>query len=150
MRPGKGNSDKGAPAFTGLRPEIRALSCLWMTLSYSSHWRVAMLGLEWGQGSKKSPGVSVRTGTGAHKGTVVGLVAWKVVVQRERDVQRTGKVVPFIYLFFLTTTPTISPCHVMPSCNLLSNRRIQELKQLDKGRERNLREKKNPLILLSH
>lgn len=100
MRPGKGNSDKGAPAFTGLRPEIRALSCLWMTLSYSSHWRVAMLGLEWGQGSKKSPGVSVRTGTGAHKGTVVGLVAWKVVVQRERDVQRTGKVVPFSFFSF--------------------------------------------------
>lgn len=105
MRPGKGNSDKGAPAFTGLRPEIRALSCLWMTLSYSSHWRVAMLGLEWGQGSKKSPGVRVRTGTGAHKGTVVGLVAWKVVVQRDRDIQRTGKVVPF----FLTTTPIMLP-----------------------------------------
>lgn len=71
-----------------------------------------MLGLEWGQGSKKSPGVSVRTGTGAHKGTVVGLVAWKVVVQRERErctEDRQSRA--FFFLFFLTTTP-ISPCQL--------------------------------------
>lgn len=56
-RPGKGSNDKEAPALTGLRPEIRALSCLWMSLSYSSRWRVALLGLEWGQGSKMGPEV---------------------------------------------------------------------------------------------
>lgn len=55
VRPGGGSSDKGASAFTGSRPEISALSCLWTTLSYSSRWRVATLGLKWGQRSKKEP-----------------------------------------------------------------------------------------------
>lgn len=55
MRPGGDSSDKGASAFTGSGPEISALSCLWTTLSYSSQWRVATLGLEWGQRSKGSP-----------------------------------------------------------------------------------------------
>lgn len=58
-RPGRGSSDKEAPALMGLRPEIRARSCRWMTLSYSTRWGVALLGLEWGQGSTMGPGLEL-------------------------------------------------------------------------------------------
>lgn len=58
----------------GLRPKIRAPSCRWTTLSNSTRWAgVALLGLDWGQGSKMGPMLGVRTGTEYHKGTVVGL-----------------------------------------------------------------------------
>lgn len=61
-RPGRGSSDKEAAALTGLRPVIRARSCHWMTLSYSIHWGVALLGLEWGQGGKMGLGLKLKQG----------------------------------------------------------------------------------------
>lgn len=37
-RPGGSSGDKQGPALTGLRPEIRAQSCRWTTLSYRNRW----------------------------------------------------------------------------------------------------------------
>lgn len=54
-RPGGGSGDKEASALTGSGREISAQSCLWTTLSHSSQWRVATLGLEWGQRGRRSP-----------------------------------------------------------------------------------------------
>ncbi|KAI9528853.1 hypothetical protein NQZ68_017452 [Dissostichus eleginoides] len=83
MRPGGGSGDKEAPALTGLGPEIRAQSCRWMTLSHSTRWGVAGLGLDGGQGSEIGSRVAARTGTEAH--TVVGLLG------RRHIRRKTGK-----------------------------------------------------------
>lgn len=47
----------------GLRPKIRAPSCRWTTLSNSTRWAgVALLGLDWGQGSKMGPMLELEQG----------------------------------------------------------------------------------------
>lgn len=53
-RPGRGSGDKEAPALTGLRPEIRARSCRWMTLSYSTRWGGGIAGAGVGPGGSKT------------------------------------------------------------------------------------------------
>lgn len=100
VRPGGGSSDKGASAFTGSRPEISAQSCLWTTLSYSSQWRVATLGLECGHRSRRSPQ------SGSQNGDWNWPVALEAAVREERC-RGTGRAVAFSSSFF-SETPFIS------------------------------------------
>lgn len=143
MRPGGGSSDKGASAFAGYRPEISALSCLWTTLSYSSQWRVATLGLEWGQRSKSSPpewgterGLELAGGSGG--------------VRAGGEMQRNGHSGGLFLPVFLKL-PLPRPVNCATLSHLLSRRSDKDKEQQPRAREtkagRTL--KKYPLILLS-
>lgn len=112
-RPGRGSSDKEAPALTGLRREIRAQGCRWMTLSYCTRWGMAGVG----PGEQDGSGVGVRTGTEAHTGTVVGLLDRKAVMRRHVR-RETGKAT-----LGPATTPTPHPVRLMLPPNLLPGRR---------------------------
>lgn len=60
--------------------------------------------------------LGVRLGTGAHTGTVVGLLVWKAATQKGR--QKTG-----MATLSPATTPTPHPVRRMPPPNLLSKKR---------------------------
>lgn len=51
---------------------------------------VALLGLEWGQGSKMGPRLEGLCGTETHTGTAVGLLDWKAAMHQHIR-RKTGK-----------------------------------------------------------
>ncbi|KAK5857549.1 hypothetical protein PBY51_010788 [Eleginops maclovinus] len=81
-----------------------------MTLSRSTGWGVAGLGLEWGQGSEIGSKVAARTGTEAH--TVVGLLGRRHI-RRKTARRRSAPLQPL----------PPHPVRLIPLPNLLPGRR---------------------------